>query len=257
MGLSSNISNMGISQLGALKKQRKQQEYKDIATLGGQLKNWSNVNTMTKEQLSNLNSHQQNHLEMIQAIHKKYNFSNKKPRSKTKEASLDSSEDEDDKTFLTRNDDSKLSIDLNSLDHISTNMNLASKIQNIQKVKNLYQNLVESQERVSKRKFVVSQDRQKQIKAKNDLNKWQRFKDLKLETITGFIRAKKRSLVVGKFVENIKVSMVLKVIWQKFMAEVEFRKWKANLYYVTFMISIKFKKTLTRITGGQGMPRKM
>ena len=77
MGLSSSISNMGISQLGALRKQKKIQEFKEIATLGGKLKDWSHVDTLTKEQLSNLNSNQQNHLELIRSIHKKFHTLNK------------------------------------------------------------------------------------------------------------------------------------------------------------------------------------
>mgnify|MGYP006134675303 CR=1 FL=1 len=39
--------------------------------------------------------------------------------------------------------------------------------------------------------------------------------------------------------------------------EKEYRKYRMNLHYVTFMISIRFKMTLMRVTGGEGMPRRM
>ena len=39
---------------------------------------------------------------------------------------------------------------------------------------------MEQQDRNTKKKFVQNQERLKALKTKNDLNKWQRFKDKKL-----------------------------------------------------------------------------
>lgn len=144
--------------------------YTNLATLGGQLKDWKDCTQLTNQEMNALSEHEKVQFKIISQCQNKIKTKFKYLSNFDKSKSVISSVYDD--LMNEQNYEPEV-------DHVQENIQMAPKAKQISQIKNIYSNIVKDENQEFVKDFKTKQEEAYVDQTKNHLEKWYKFKEKK------------------------------------------------------------------------------